>query len=163
MNKKPFVLAICGPTASGKTWLGVELAKKYNGEIVSADSIQIYKGLDIASAKPSADEMQGVPHHLIDFLDRNTAFSVADYVQIANKKITDVLNRKKLPIIVGGTGLYIDSLLDNVRFSDAKNDDDYRNSLYEFAQNYGNHALYLKLAELDPPAAEIIHENISCV
>ena len=105
MSNKPFVLAVVGPTASGKTWLGVELAKEYDGEVISADSMQIYKGMDIASAKPTKDEMQGVPHHLISAIDRDTQFSAADYVKMAREVIEDVLNRGKLPIIVGGTGL----------------------------------------------------------
>lgn len=159
MNNKPFVLAVCGPTASGKTWLGVELAKKYDGEVISADSMQIYKGMDIASAKPTAEEMQGIPHHLIDFLDRNIRFSVADYVNLANEKIREVLGRGKLPIIVGGTGLYIDSLLNNVKFSEEKGDDEYREVLYEIARTQGNHVLYEQLVTADPVAAESVHEN----
>lgn len=156
---KPFVLAVCGPTASGKTWLGIELAKKYGGEVISADSMQIYKGMDIASAKPSKEEMQGIPHHLIDFLDRDIAFSVADYVELANEKIHEVLDRGKLPIIVGGTGLYIDSLLDNIKFSETKGDGNYRAFLYETARKYGNHYLYEILEKKDSAAAETIHEN----
>lgn len=159
MSDKPFVLAVCGATASGKTWLGVELAKKYNGEVISADSMQIYKGMDIASAKPTVEEMQGIPHHLIDFLDRNVKFSVADYVELANEKIHEVLGRGKLPIIVGGTGLYIDSLLNNIKFSEAKGDDEYRESLYEIAHIQGNHVLYEQLVIADSVAAESIHEN----
>lgn len=158
-DKKPFVLAVCGPTASGKTWLGVELAEYYGGEVISADSMQIYKGMDIASAKPTAGEMRGIPHHLIDFLDMGTSFSAADYVALANEKIREVLNRGKLPIIVGGTGLYIDSLLNNVKFSEAKEDPEYRRSLYEFAEKNGKSALYDKLLESDPAAAENIHMN----
>lgn len=159
MSDKPFVLAVCGATASGKTWLGVELAKKYNGEVISADSIQIYKGMDIASAKPTIEEMQGIPHHLIDFLDRNVKFSVADYVELANEKICEVLCRGKLPIIVGGTGLYIDSLLNNIKFSEAKGDDEYRETLYEIARTQGNHVLYEQLMTADSTAAESIHKN----
>lgn len=159
MSDKPFVLAVCGATASGKTWLGVELAKKYDGEVISADSMQIYKGMDIASAKPTVEEMQGIPHHLIDFLDRNVKFSVADYVELANEKIREVLGRGKLPIIVGGTGLYIDSLLNNVKFSEAKGDYEYRESLYEIARTQGNHVLYEQLVTADSVAAESIHEN----
>ena len=102
-QNKPKVLAVCGPTASGKTWLGVELALKYGGEIVSADSIQIYKGMDIASAKPTEEEKKGIPHHLMGFLDRDVTFSAADYVRLAHEKIREILNRGKLPIIVGGT------------------------------------------------------------
>ena len=116
LNEKIFVPVICGPTASGKTDLGIRLALKCGGEIVSADSMQIYKGMDIASAKPSKEEMQGVPHHLMDFLSPKQAFSVADYVEIAHKVICDIYNRGRLPIIVGGTGLYISSLINNIKF-----------------------------------------------
>ncbi len=158
-NKKPFVLAVVGPTASGKTWLGVELAKIYGGEVISADSMQIYKGMDIASAKPTEDEKQGIPHHLMDFLDRDVSFSAADYVALANEKIQDVLSRGRLPIIVGGTGLYVDSLLENVKFSEGGSDEAYREELYAFAKENGNEALHARLAELDPEAAEGIHPN----
>lgn len=159
MSEKPFVLVVCGPTASGKTWLGVELAKKYGGEVISADSMQIYKGLDIASAKPTAEEMQGIPHHLIDFLERNVKFSVSDYVDLANAEIHDVLSRGKIPIIVGGTGLYIDSLLNNIKFSDAGSDEEYRQTLYEISHTKGNDVLHNMLASADPTAAESIHAN----
>lgn len=158
-NKKPFVLAVVGPTASGKTWLGVELAKIYGGEVISADSMQIYKGMDIASAKPTEDEKQGIPHHLMDFLDRDVSFSAADYVAMANEKIQEVLSRGRLPIIVGGTGLYVDSLLENVKFSEGGSDEAYREELYAFAKENGNEALHARLAELDPEAAEGIHPN----
>ena len=158
-QNKPFVLAVAGPTASGKTWLGVELAKIYGGEVVSADSMQIYKGMDIASAKPTREEMQGIPHHLIDFLDRETAFSAADYVRLAHREIADILSRGAQPIVVGGTGLYMDSLLENVRFSEGGSDEEYRSQLYEFAREYGNEALHARLAEADPEAARGIHPN----
>lgn len=158
-NSKPKVLAVCGPTASGKTWLGVELALKYNGEVISADSMQIYKGMDIASAKPTEDEMKGVPHHLIDYLDRDAAFSAADYVKLAHEKIGEILGRGRLPIIVGGTGLYIDSLLNNVSFSEVKSDESYRRELYKFAEENGNAALYERLLSADAEAAESIHMN----
>ena len=157
--KKPFVLAVAGPTASGKTALGVMLAKEFNGEVISADSMQIYKGLDIASAKPDAEEMEGIPHHLIDFLDRDVTFSVADYVELAKNKINEVLSRGKLPIIVGGTGLYISSLLDNVKFSEGGSDEAYRRELYDFAKKFGNNALHKQLADIDIKAAESIHPN----
>lgn len=158
-QSKPRVLAVAGPTASGKTWLGVQLAKIYDGEVISADSMQIYKGMDIASAKPTKEEMQGIPHHLIDFLDRDISFSAADYVRFAKEKIAEVLSRGKLPIIVGGTGLYIDSLLENVKFSDGGSDEKYRKELYDFAGKVGNEALYARLLEADPEAAETIHPN----
>lgn len=156
---KPFVLAVAGPTASGKTGLGIALAKEYGGEVISADSMQIYKGMDIASAKPTKEEMDGVPHHLIDFLDRDVVFSAADYVKLAKEKIEEVLSRGKLPIIVGGTGLYIDSLLNNVRFSEGGSDEAYREELYAFAEEHGNEALHEKLAMADPEAASNIHPN----
>lgn len=158
-NDKPFVLAVAGPTASGKTRLGVELAKIYGGEVISADSMQIYKGMDIASAKPSEAEKQGIPHHLMGILDRDVSFSAADYVQLANEKIEDILSRGKLPVIVGGTGLYIDSLLENVKFSEGGSDEEYRAELYDFAQQNGNEALHARLAAIDPEAAESIHPN----
>lgn len=158
-NNKPFVLAVAGPTASGKTWLGIELAKIYGGEVISSDSMQIYKGMDIASAKPSAEEMQGIPHHLIDFLDRDVSFSAADYVELAHREIAGILSRNAQPIVVGGTGLYMDSLLENVRFSEGGSDEDYRNELYEFAKEYGNEALHARLAEADSEAAQGIHPN----
>lgn len=158
-QSKPRVLAVAGPTASGKTWLGVQLAKIYGGEVISADSMQIYKGMDIASAKPTKEEMQGIPHHLIDFLDRDISFSAADYVRLAKEKIAEVLSRGKLPIIVGGTGLYIDSLLENVKFSDGGSDEKYRKELYDFVGKEGNEALYARLLEADPEAAETIHPN----
>ena len=158
-NNKPFVLAVVGPTASGKTWLGVELAKIYGGEVISADSMQIYKGMDIASAKPTEAEKQDIPHHLMGILDRDVSFSAADYVQLANEKIEEILSRGKLPIIVGGTGLYIDSLLENVKFSEGGSDEAYREELYAFARENGNEALHARLAELDPEAAEAIHPN----
>lgn len=158
-QSKPRVLAVAGPTASGKTWLGVQLAKIYGGEVISADSMQIYKGMDIASAKPTKEEMQGIPHHLIDFFDRDISFSAADYVRLAKEKIAEVLSRGKLPIIVGGTGLYIDSLLENVKFSDGGSDEKYRKELYDFVGKEGNEALYARLLEADPEAAETIHPN----
>ena len=157
--KKPFVLAVVGPTASGKTWLGVELAKIYDGEVISADSMQIYKGMNIASAKPTKEEMQGIPHHLIDFLERDVSFSVSEYVRLADQKIKEVLSRGRLPIIVGGTGLYIDSLLENIKFAEIQGDSLYRENLYRIAETQGNEVLYSYLLEKDPVSAESIHMN----
>ena len=158
-NIKPFVIAVAGPTASGKTALGAAIAREYGGEVISADSMQIYKGMDIASAKPTKEEMLGIPHHLIGFLDRGTAFSAADYVKLANEKIHEVLSRGHLPVIVGGTGLYIDSLLNNVKFSEGGSDENYRRELYGFAEKYGNEALHSRLKDIDEEAAETIHPN----
>ena len=156
---KPKVLAIVGPTASGKTALGAELASIYGGEVISADSMQIYKGMDIASAKPTREEMRGIPHHLIGILDMDEPFSAADYVRLANEKIREVHGRGKLPVIVGGTGLYVDSLLGNVKFSEGGSDEAYRSELAAFAAENGNDALHARLAELDPEAAAAIHPN----
>lgn len=153
-NKKIPLVAVAGPTASGKTALGVELAKKYNGEIVSADSMQIYKYMDIATAKPTEEEMQGIPHHLIGFLPPDQAFSVADYVALAKEKILEIHNRGKLPIIVGGTGLYISSLLNNIEFSQSTADEKLRSELSEIAVNQGADKLLEILSEFDAESAE---------
>lgn len=158
-KEKIYVPVICGPTASGKTDLGVRLALKCGGEIVSADSMQIYKGMDIASAKPSKEEMQGVPHHLMDFLPPTKAFSVADYVEMAHQVIRDIYDRGKLPIIVGGTGLYISSLINNIKFDDTGSDPEFREEMRRLAQEQGNKALWEKLREVDPKAAEKLHFN----
>ena len=136
-DKKIPLLVICGPTASGKTRLAVELAKRLNGEVVSADSMQIYKGMSIATAKPTIDEMQGVPHHLIDFLEPDKAFSVADYVKLAKEIVFDIHTRGKLPIICGGTGLYISSLIDNISFDDTSSNNEIRLRLEKEAEKYG--------------------------
>ena len=158
-EEKIFVAVICGPTASGKTALGVELAKRLDGEIISADSMQIYKGMDIASAKPSEEEKQGIPHHLMDFLPLNKPFSVADYVELAHNCIDDVVSRGKLPVIVGGTGLYISSLINNITFDDTGSDPEFRNEMREFASKNGNQALWEKLESVDPTTASKLHPN----
>ncbi len=161
---KTNILVITGPTASGKTALGVEMAKRLDGEVISADSMQIYKGMDIATAKPTKDEMSEVPHHLIGFLDRTESFSVADYVEIANAVAEDIISRGKKPIIVGGTGLYISSFINNVQFADIKSDESVRARLKEEAQLYGNEYLLSKLSECDPEtASELHHNNLSRV
>ncbi len=159
MSKKIFVPVICGPTASGKTALGVNIAQKLDGEIVSADSMQIYTGMEIASAKPSKSEMQGIPHHLMDFLPPSEPFSVADYVELAHKCIQDIHSRGKMPIIVGGTGLYISSVINNITFDDTGSDPDFRAEMKEFAEKNGNEALWQKLNEIDPQSAEKLHPN----
>ena len=123
------LVSIAGPTASGKTALAVKLAKRFNGEIISADSMQIYKGMDIATAKPSEEEKMGVPHHLMDFLDPGEAFSVADFVKLAHEAANDIASRGKLPVLCGGTGLYIRSFLENISFSEQPPDPDLRREL----------------------------------
>ncbi len=157
--KKQFVVVICGPTASGKTALSVELAKELDAEIISADSMQIYKGMDIATAKPSLAERDGIPHHLMDFLDPCEAFSVADYVRLARERIEDIASRGKLPMIVGGTGLYISSLINNIQFEESECDYAYREELRQLAAQKGNGCLMDMLREIDPETAANLHEN----
>jgi tRNA dimethylallyltransferase len=159
MTDKIRVIAIVGPTASGKTALGAEIAEEFSGEVVSADSMQIYKGMDIATAKPTKEEMRGIPHHLIGFLDRNVSFSVADYVELAGSVIGDISERKKLPVIVGGTGLYVSSLLDNIKFADIKSNAGLRKKLEDEAERLGNSYLFEKLEKVDPESAAELHPN----
>lgn len=156
MEKKQPLIAVVGPTASGKTAVGIELAKEYNGEVISADSMQIYKGMDIATAKPDKEEMQGIPHHLISELEPTSSFSVAEYVKLAQQKIEDIAARGKLPILVGGTGLYVSSLIDNINFDNAITDGGVRRKLTEEAECIGNEAMLERLREIDPEAAEKI-------
>lgn len=158
-NKKIPVITVVGPTASGKTSLGVELAKKYNGEVISADSMQIYKYMDIATAKPTEVEKQGIPHHLIGFLSPDESFSVADYVTRAKEKILDVYSRGKTPIIVGGTGLYISSLLKNIEFSESSADEKLRQELSEIAYTLGVDKLLEILGEFDSDSAKRLSEQ----
>lgn len=127
--KRIKIISVVGPTASGKTALSIEIAKKYNGEIISADSMQIYRGMDIATAKPTKEEMQGIVHHLIDNVNPEDEYSVAQYVKDARNAILDIDSRGKTPILVGGTGLYVNSLLDNVQFSESPVDDELRRKL----------------------------------
>lgn len=157
-NKIPLIV-VCGPTASGKTALAVELAKLYNGEVVSADSMQIYKGMSIATAKPTAEEMQGIAHHLIDFVEPDVKFSVADYLPLARECISDIYSRGKQPIICGGTGLYISSLINNVRFEEIKSDPQLRARLEAEYKELGAHAMWQRLLEIDPETANSVHEN----
>ena len=157
--QKTFVLVICGPTASGKTRLAVDLALEFNGEIVSADSMQIYQGMNIATAKPTEEEKKGVPHHLMDFLPYDKEFSVAQYVALAKEVIKDINDRGKLPVIVGGTGLYIRSLINNIHFDETEKNTELRESLRLQADTYGNEYLLNKLAEIDPETAQKLHPN----
>lgn len=158
MKKIPLIV-VAGPTASGKTSLGIEICRRLDGEAVSADSMQIYKGMDIATAKPSKEEMHGIPHHLIDFLSPEDTFSVADFKSLAEEKIRDITDRKKLPVIVGGTGLYIDSLVENITLSDASADENLRRALFERAEKEGAAALLEEVRAVDPEYAEKLHEN----
>lgn len=154
------ILAIVGATASGKSALSMELAKKLNGEIVSCDSMQIYRGMDIGTAKPTAEDLAKVPHHLIDVADAHESFSCADYVTLAAQAIEDIHGRGKLPIICGGTGLYLDSLLRGSGFEEAASvDPALRQSLLDYAKANGNHALHERLRAVDPESADATHEN----
>lgn len=156
--KKTKIIVISGPTASGKTGLGIALCKELSGEVVSADSMQIYKGIGVASAQPSEEEKQGIPHHLMSFLDVGTPFSVADYCDAAHKVIADIVKRGKTPIIVGGTGLYINSLVDDIVFSDIGSTE-IRAELEEKLDKFGIEYMYNMLKEIDNEAAEKIEPN----
>lgn len=156
---KPKVIVICGPTASGKTALSIELAKKVNGEIISSDSMQIYKYMDIGTAKPSKDEMQGIKHYLLDFLEPNQRYSVAEFKKDAEIAIEEILAKGKTPIIVGGTGLYVDSLIYGIEYQDIKLDEKYRQKLEDRASKEGLEKLYEEAQKIDPQAMEKISPN----
>lgn len=153
------VAAVVGPTATGKTHLAVELALRFGGEVISADSMQIYRGLNIGTAKPTLEEMQRVPHHLVGFLDPSQPFSVAEYVHLASKAAADVRKRGKLPIIAGGTGLYVSSFLKGLNFSPEGRDDALRSLLREKAKRDGPQSLVEELRTFDPESAARIHPN----
>lgn len=153
------VIAIVGPTAVGKTKLAIELARKYNGEIISCDSMQIYKKMDIGTAKPTKEEMREAVHHLIDIKEPNENFSCADYQILAKNIIDDIIKRGKTPIFCGGTGLYLDSVIEIPTFSETARDEKYRHELEEFAKENGGEALHNLLKEVDPESAEAIHPN----
>ena len=142
--QKDKVIVICGPTASGKTSLSIALAKKINGEIVSSDSMQIYKDMDIGTAKPSEEEMQGIKHYLIGIIEPDKRYSVADYKEDAKKAIKEILQKGKVPIIVGGTGLYIDSLIYEIEYPNIEFDSKYRAELEKQAEEQGLEKIYQK-------------------
>ena len=155
----PKILVVVGPTASGKTKLSVELALRHNGEVVSADSMQIYRTMDIGTAKPTAEEMQGVPHHMLDVADPEEDFSVARYVKMAAACVDDILARGKLPILAGGTGLYIDSLLSGRTFAAFAPESPLRAQLQQQFQQEGGENMWQRLREIDPEAAARLHPN----
>ena len=157
MKKKAIV--VVGATASGKTALGVHIAKRFNGEVISADSMQIYKGMDIATAKPTTEEMDGIKHHLIDFIDVQSQYSVSNYCDDAKDVFDKIIENDKLPVIVGGTGLYIDSFLSNTKFLEAASSDNIRKELLLEAEKNGVESLYEQLKAIDPDAAKNIHPN----
>lgn len=148
------VISLAGPTASGKTRLAVSLAKEFDGEIISADSMQIYKGMQIATAKPDENEMQGIRHHLIGFLPADKTYSVAMFVKDASECIREISARKKLPFIVGGTGLYIDSLLNNITFSDECRDEKLSLELWKINEEQGTDKLLEMLSQFDLQSAD---------
>ncbi len=150
---------VCGPTASGKSGLGIEIAKKFGGEIVSADSMQIYKEMSIGTAKPSTSEMEGVIHHLIDIISVSDEYNVSQFVFDAQKCIDDIISKKRLPVIVGGTGLYIDSLINNVNFQSTDGSVEIREDLKRVLSEKGPEYLYDMLLKYDADAAKQIHKN----
>lgn len=157
---KPKVIVIVGPTASGKTSLSIELAKKINGEIVSCDSMQIYKDMDIGSAKPTKEEMQGIKHYVLDEVEPTKRFSVAEYKIKAEEAIEEILKKKKVPIVVGGTGLYANSLIYGIEYDDIKLDEEYRNKLMnEASSEEGLKKLYEDAKKIDEKAIEKISPN----
>ncbi len=157
--QKQKVIVICGPTASGKTGLSIELAKKINGEIVSCDSMQIYKDMTIGTAKPVEEEMQGIKHYLIDCVSPDIRYSVADYKKDAIKAIKEILRNGKVPIVVGGTGLYVESLVYGIEYNEIKVDLKYREELEQIIEKEGLNALYEEARKIDPDAIKKVSEN----
>ena len=156
---KERVAVILGPTATGKSHCAIELAKRLNGEIISGDSMYVYRGMDIGTAKPTEEELAAVPHHLVDILPADAKFDVVDFKEQAEALIKDINARGKLPIIAGGTGLYIKALLEDYAFNSVDADEEMRQELEQFALENGNEALHARLAQLDPVAAERLHFN----
>jgi len=160
-DHKPQVIAVVGPTATGKTSLGVALAKALNGEVVSADSQLVYQGLTIGTAKPTDDERQGIPHHCIDCTLPTQAFSVAEYQQLASKTVENIIAQGKTPIVVGGTGFYLQALLQQARLPAVPPDDDFRAAMMVLKDQHGAAYLHQKLASQDPDRAAALHPNDS--
>lgn len=156
---KKRILAVVGPTASGKSALAIELAKRFNGEIICCDSMQIYKQMNIGTAKPDESELSQATHHLFDFADPKTCFSCADYVPLARSTVEDILSRGKMPIFCGGTGLYLDRFLSGAQFEETEIDEGFRRKMESLARELGNEALHRRLREIDPQSADEIHPN----
>lgn len=156
---KPPLLVLIGPTAVGKTKLSIELAKAWNAEIISGDSMQVYRGMDIGTAKITAEERQGIPHHLIDICDPDTPFSAADFQTRCTEAIELIQARGKLPFLVGGTGLYVESVCYGYEFAENGSDDAFREEQQRYADEHGTEALHQRLAEIDPKSAERLHPN----
>jgi len=153
------LLVIVGPTAVGKTKMAIQLAHRLQGEVVSADSRQVYRYMDIGTAKPTWEEREGIPHHLIDIIDPDEEFSVADYQRLAQRVIRDIWARNKLPILAGGTGFYISAVIDNYNFSSHAVNREYRRQMQRLGEKYGGAYLLEKLRPVDPVAAERLHPN----
>ncbi len=159
MSEMIKTISVLGPTASGKTSLAIELASRLDGEIISCDSMQLYKGMNIGTATPVESEMKGIKHHLLNIIEPDEEFSAADYASLASEAIYDVASRGKIPILCGGTGMYHDAVMRIVSFSEGKQDELLREQLYEYARSNGSKALHDKLREIDPESAEAIHPN----
>ncbi len=153
------IIAVVGPTASGKTALAIEIAKRVNGEVVSCDSMQIYRHMDIGTAKPTTEEQKAVPHHMIDIVEPFESFNVADFTAAARQCIDALHNRGKAPVLAGGTGLYADSIIENIVFPDIGEAPEFCSEMLRLAETEGNEAVHTLLAEKDPEAAEKIHPN----
>lgn len=158
MKKIPMIV-LFGPTASGKTATAIEICKMVGGEVVTADSMQVYKYMNIGTAKPDKEEMSGIPHHMIDIVEPTVNYSLADYKEEAQKCISDIYKRGKTPVLAGGTGLYIDTVADNIELSEFESDDAYRQKLYELADEKGNEYVHDMLKKIDPESASEIHFN----
>lgn len=158
VHKKPLII-LTGPTAVGKSALSISLAKALKGEIISADSMQVYHRMDIGSAKIMPEEMEGVPHHLIDVLDPKDSFDVCRFQKMAKEAMEGIYQRKHIPILVGGTGFYIQAILYDIDFSETEEDSEYRTELMQLAQEKGNHYVHEMLRAVDPKSADTIHEN----
>ena len=159
MQQKIKILAVVGSTASGKSALALALAERLNGEIISCDSMQIYRRMDIGTAKPTPEETARVRHHLIDCVDPAHTYSCAEYVEDAKAAVADVISRGKLPIFCGGTGLYLDCFLRGGNFEETESDPALRESLFAYASTHGNEALHARLTAVDPESAAAIHPN----
>ncbi len=159
MSDKQKLVILTGPTAVGKSKLSIELAKRIGGEIISADSMQVYKYMNIGTDKISKEKMGGVPHHLIDFLEPTQDFNVFMFQKLVKEKISEIAERGNVPILVGGTGFYIQAVLYDIDFTETDEDDEYRIALEKRAEDEGAHVLFEELKQVDPESAEIIHEN----
>ncbi|EFU41540.1 tRNA delta(2)-isopentenylpyrophosphate transferase [Paenibacillus vortex V453] len=158
-ESKPKLLVLIGPTAVGKTKMSIELAKEFGCEIISGDSMQVYRGMDIGTAKISADEMEGIPHHLIDIHEPDHPYSVAEFQEQSRRLITEIAGRDKLPFLVGGTGLYVESVCYGYQFSETGADEAFRDEQFRYANENGAEALHRKLADVDPETADRLHPN----